>query len=201
MTSCHVPGAGVAGYVRGLPEIPRLHFDGIDGEIGNDDIARFPAVWRQTARINPGTAVVHFIAQPMRQWERNVSIANARERRRQVGQVLGDVAADAGLPEVVQVPHSRVNDVPEAALVEAGYRIVIGSGSAGAGWAVAARECGGGLFVLCHGHPEYATPECDDVAELVIHDKAGERIVEDLLHQAEKRLRGGVVGTLMTAGA
>jgi len=27
-------------------------------------------------------------------------------------------------------------------------------------------------------HPEYATPECDDVAELVIHDKAGERIVE-----------------------
>ena len=26
-------------------------------------------------------------------------------------------------------------------------------------------------------HPEYATPECDDVAELVAHDKAGERIL------------------------
>lgn len=63
----------------------------------------------------------------------------------------------AGLPEVVPVPHSRVNDVPEAALVEAGYRIVIGSGSSGAGWAVAARREGDGLFVLCQGHPEYGT--------------------------------------------
>src|SRR4029434_2038506 len=44
-------------------------------------------------------------------------------------------------------------------------------------------------------HPEYATPECDDVAELVSHDKAGERIVEDLRNQAEQRLReDGVSG-------
>ena len=46
--------------------------------------------------------------------------------------------------------------------------------------------------------PEYATPECDDVAELVVHDKAGERIVEDLLHQAEKRLReDGISGNIL----
>jgi homoserine O-succinyltransferase len=63
----------------------------------------------------------------------------------------------SGLPDVVPVPHSRVNDVPEAGIVAAGYRIVIGSGSSGAGWAVAAREQGESVFVLCQGHPEYAT--------------------------------------------
>lgn len=62
-----------------------------------------------------------------------------------------------GLPDLVPVPHSRVNDVPEAALIEAGYRIVIGSGPALPGWAVATREHGQGLFVLCQGHPEYST--------------------------------------------
>jgi homoserine O-succinyltransferase len=62
-----------------------------------------------------------------------------------------------GLPEVVWMPHSRLNDVPEAALREAGYRIVVGAGCSGAGWAVAAREVGDGLFVFCQGHPEYGT--------------------------------------------
>jgi homoserine O-succinyltransferase/O-acetyltransferase len=62
-----------------------------------------------------------------------------------------------GLPDVVRIPHSRVNDVPEAALVDAGYRIVVGTGRSGAGWSVAARERGDGLFVLCQGHPEYGT--------------------------------------------
>ncbi len=62
-----------------------------------------------------------------------------------------------GLPEAVRVPHSRVNDVPEDALLEAGYRVIIGSGASGAGWAVAAREQGSSLFVLCQGHPEYGT--------------------------------------------
>ena len=62
-----------------------------------------------------------------------------------------------GLPELVPIPHSRVNDVPEAALVKAGYRIVVGSGPAQAGWAVATRNVDNGLFVLCQGHPEYNT--------------------------------------------
>jgi homoserine O-succinyltransferase/O-acetyltransferase len=62
-----------------------------------------------------------------------------------------------GLATAVPMPHSRVNDVPEAALVDAGYRIVVGSDSSGAGWSVAAREQGDGLFVLCQGHPEYGT--------------------------------------------
>ncbi len=38
-------------------------------------------------------------------------------------------------------------------------------------------------------HPEYSTPECDDLIELVIHDKAGERILESCLPIAEERLR------------
>jgi homoserine O-succinyltransferase len=63
----------------------------------------------------------------------------------------------SGLPEAVPIPHSRVNDVPEAALIDAGYRVVIGAGSSGAGWSVAARQHGDGLFVLCQGHPEYGT--------------------------------------------
>ena len=38
-------------------------------------------------------------------------------------------------------------------------------------------------------HPEYATPECDNVVELVTHDKAGERIIERLSVTAEKKMR------------
>jgi homoserine O-succinyltransferase len=63
----------------------------------------------------------------------------------------------AGLPATVAVPHSRVNDVPQEALVEAGYAIVIGAGRAFPGWSVAVREQGSGTFVLCQGHPEYST--------------------------------------------
>jgi proteasome accessory factor A len=59
-------------------------------------------------------------------------------------------------------------------------------------------ENGARLYLDTGFHPEYATPECDDVAELVVHDKAGERIVEDLLHQAEKRLReDGISGSIL----
>ncbi len=62
-----------------------------------------------------------------------------------------------GVPDNVPVPHSRMNDVPEAAMLDAGYRLVIGSGPAAEGWAVAARKQRESLFVLCQGHPEYST--------------------------------------------
>jgi proteasome accessory factor A len=59
-------------------------------------------------------------------------------------------------------------------------------------------ENGARLYLDTGFHPEYATPECDDVAELVSHDKAGERIVEDLRHQAEQRLReDGLSGDIL----
>ncbi len=38
-------------------------------------------------------------------------------------------------------------------------------------------------------HPEYSTPECDNITDLVIHDKAGERLLEACLPAAEERLR------------
>ncbi|HEY5595339.1 MAG TPA: Pup--protein ligase [Nitrospiria bacterium] len=38
-------------------------------------------------------------------------------------------------------------------------------------------------------HPEYATPECDNIFDLVTHDKAGERLVEGCLPLAEERLK------------
>ncbi|MBF9068518.1 Pup--protein ligase [Streptacidiphilus fuscans] len=54
---------------------------------------------------------------------------------------------------------------------------------------------GARLYLDVGSHPEYATPECDDVAELVTHDKAGERILEGLLVDAERRLHEeGIAG-------
>ena len=50
-------------------------------------------------------------------------------------------------------------------------------------------ENGARLYLDVGSHPEYATPECDSVHELVVHDKAGERILEGLLVSAEQRLR------------
>ncbi len=72
-----------------------------------------------------------------------------------VGNTFDPLAS--GLRDAVPIPHSRVNDVPEAAMLEAGYRIVIGTGPSRAGWAIATRQQGDSLFVLCQGHPEYAT--------------------------------------------
>ncbi len=48
---------------------------------------------------------------------------------------------------------------------------------------------GARLYLDVGSHPEYATPECDSVADVVTHDKAGERILEQLLVSAEARLR------------
>jgi proteasome accessory factor A len=47
---------------------------------------------------------------------------------------------------------------------------------------------GGRLYLDVGSHPEYATPECDSVYDLVVHDKAGERIMESLVASAEERL-------------
>jgi proteasome accessory factor A len=47
---------------------------------------------------------------------------------------------------------------------------------------------GARLYLDVGSHPEYATPECDSLYDLVVHDKAGERILEQLLESAEQRL-------------
>jgi proteasome accessory factor A len=54
---------------------------------------------------------------------------------------------------------------------------------------------GARLYLDVGSHPEYATPECDSLFDLVTHDKAGERILEGLLVEAERRLREeGIAG-------
>jgi len=54
---------------------------------------------------------------------------------------------------------------------------------------------GARLYLDVGSHPEYATPECDNVRELIVHDKAGERILEGLLADAERRLHEeGIAG-------
>jgi proteasome accessory factor A len=50
-------------------------------------------------------------------------------------------------------------------------------------------ENGARLYLDVGSHPEYATPECDSISDLVVHDKAGERILEHLVNSAEARLR------------
>ncbi|MGH3256301.1 MAG: Pup--protein ligase [Streptosporangiaceae bacterium] len=54
---------------------------------------------------------------------------------------------------------------------------------------------GARLYLDVGSHPEYATAECDSVVDLVAHDKAGERILEGLLIDADRRLREeGIAG-------
>ena len=47
---------------------------------------------------------------------------------------------------------------------------------------------GARLYLDVGSHPEYATAECDDIRQVVIQDRAGERIVEGLVADAQLRL-------------
>jgi homoserine O-succinyltransferase len=60
--------------------------------------------------------------------------------------------AMAGLPARWLVPHSRYNEVPEAALLARGYRILVRSDAAGADIFVDDTRA---PFLFCQGHPEY----------------------------------------------
>lgn len=56
---------------------------------------------------------------------------------------------------------------------------------------------GARLYLDVGSHPEYATPECDDLTDLVTHDRAGERILEGLMVDAQKRLaEDGIEGDI-----
>ncbi len=56
---------------------------------------------------------------------------------------------------------------------------------------------GARLYLDVGSHPEYATAECDSIGQVVVHDKAGERILEQLLESAEERLQDeGIRGTV-----
>src|SRR4249920_917697 len=49
----------------------------------------------------------------------------------------------------------------------------------------------GARYYVDHAHPEYSTPECASPRDLVIHDKAGERILERSLNELERAMPGG----------
>jgi len=54
---------------------------------------------------------------------------------------------------------------------------------------------GSRLYLDVGSHPEYATAECDDIDQLIAHDRAGERILEGLVVEAQDRLRDdGITG-------
>ena len=56
---------------------------------------------------------------------------------------------------------------------------------------------GARLYLDVGSHPEYATAECDDLKELVAQDRAGERILEGLMVEAQDRLKAdGVDGEI-----
>ncbi|HEY8295628.1 MAG TPA: Pup--protein ligase [Micrococcaceae bacterium] len=47
---------------------------------------------------------------------------------------------------------------------------------------------GSRLYLDVGSHPEYATAECDDLAQLIAHDRAGQLILDDLVREAQGRL-------------
>jgi Pup amidohydrolase len=49
----------------------------------------------------------------------------------------------------------------------------------------------GARFYVDHAHPEYSSPECSNARDLVIWDKAGERILEDAARRATATLPAG----------
>ena len=56
---------------------------------------------------------------------------------------------------------------------------------------------GSRLYLDVGSHPEYATAECDDVPQLIAHDRGGERILEGLVVDAQQRLEHeGIPGTI-----
>src|SRR2546426_6015608 len=49
----------------------------------------------------------------------------------------------------------------------------------------------GARYYVDHAHPEYSTPECASPRQLVVHDKAGERVLERSLTELHHGLPPG----------
>lgn len=49
----------------------------------------------------------------------------------------------------------------------------------------------GARYYVDHAHPEYSTPECSNALDLVIHDKAGERVLAKSLQTAVSAMQEG----------
>lgn len=75
--------------VASSPKVSRLQLDGIDLEGGINHVARSEP-FRQAARIDPGSAVMGFVASPVRPRKRDIAVAHAGEFRREVGELVRD---------------------------------------------------------------------------------------------------------------
>ena len=51
----------------------------------------------------------------------------------------------------------------------------------------------GARYYNDHAHPEYATPECKSLRDIIAQDKAGERIVEECVRRRNLHAQGGTV--------
>jgi proteasome accessory factor PafA2 len=51
----------------------------------------------------------------------------------------------------------------------------------------------GARYYNDHAHPEYATPECRSLRDIIAHDKAGERIIEECVRRRNRNATGGIV--------
>jgi homoserine O-succinyltransferase len=71
-------------------------------------------------------------------------------------EAAGDHPLLSGLAPRRRVPHSRLNDLPQAGLLANGYHVLTRSPAAGVD-AFAKEQDGGSLFVFLQGHPEYDT--------------------------------------------
>jgi homoserine O-succinyltransferase/O-acetyltransferase len=91
-------------------------------------------------------------------------IVRRRLTKKQFGvfefEVAGTHPLTDGAPPRLRVPHSRYNDLPEAALTSCGYRVLSRSAAAGVD-TFAREERGFSQFVFFQGHPEY---EADTLA-------------------------------------
>jgi homoserine O-succinyltransferase len=85
------------------------------------------------------------------------------ERQRFAEKLFGVFPCDAlaahplmnGSARQLPIPHSRYNDLPEPALVAAGYEVLTRSPAAGVDMFVSQAQRFPSLFVLMQGHPEY----------------------------------------------
>lgn len=159
----------IAGRYRGLSELWHRPPDAliVTGTEPKQAEMRHEAYWPHLARLLEWAAeFVPTVLLSCLSSHASILLFDGIERRRRQlkcsgvfpGQIMDPADPLAmGLPQHLMVPHSRLNEVPQSALVDAGYRIVVGDAGSGVDWSVAARQRGGSHFVLCQGHPEYDT--------------------------------------------
>jgi proteasome accessory factor PafA2 len=51
----------------------------------------------------------------------------------------------------------------------------------------------GARYYNDHAHPEYATPECKSLRDIIAQDKAGERIIEECVRRRNRQAKAGIV--------